>query len=589
MSAVFISYASADRHTAELLRARLQEYGIDVWIDRDIDAGEPWSATIETALASARCVIVLWSPASVSSTWVLREARFADREETLLPVVIGGARPPLEFDHLQTLDLMPWNGDPAAAPFTELLSAIEKKTANEPARVAPVDSEPLRLLDLADGHRMAGAPEFEQVLRDLRRGRRWNRLAALAAWLIMFAIAGCIFSTPRGRQTWLTRAGILLLIPAGCAVMILTMRLFTTTQIAFPGVPAERDEPPEDDRIVRRARGSPPLLFVTEDVECASGAPGKWDLTIFFSVFNTGDDPITLYDVHANVYVLTSGMEGLLAVTYSESMAIYETNSTLRSGRRITLRPGESQSVRLRLQVAKSVSGAITADQARAVTAVFGLFADAHVQRSTDVLDYRVPSDALYCFSGSDGRFFFLTRANISTWLRKAPSPSFALRLADLLRRHIRAVSLLGETNTNTARNVWGVLGLASSYALLAGGIGGTAAMLAPMFGRYLKFSHLPPFISLRPFPFAWEVIPGLFMLLSLQATFMWMCKEGMKGIRRRMRGLPSEKDETPGNVIELAITIAIEAAFSDLVLFGVACVVSVCAITSAIALRRRS
>jgi len=74
MSDIFISYARADKHKAELLADAFSRKGWSVWWDRQIPPGQSFDDTIESALNSARCVIVLWSTHSVSSRWVKTEA-----------------------------------------------------------------------------------------------------------------------------------------------------------------------------------------------------------------------------------------------------------------------------------------------------------------------------------------------------------------------------------------------------------------------------------------------------------------------------------------------------------------------------------
>jgi hypothetical protein len=61
MSDIFISYARADKERAELLAEVFSRQGWSVWWDREIPPGKSFDETIETALNSARCVIVLWS------------------------------------------------------------------------------------------------------------------------------------------------------------------------------------------------------------------------------------------------------------------------------------------------------------------------------------------------------------------------------------------------------------------------------------------------------------------------------------------------------------------------------------------------
>jgi hypothetical protein len=109
-SDVFLSYAAADRLIAERLANVLRARGWAVWWDRRIPPGKTWADVIEYAITGSRCVIVLWSKASVASQWVKKEARFAESKECLIPAAIEAVGIPFEFNHLQAADLVEWVG-----------------------------------------------------------------------------------------------------------------------------------------------------------------------------------------------------------------------------------------------------------------------------------------------------------------------------------------------------------------------------------------------------------------------------------------------------------------------------------------------
>ena len=88
MSDIFISYASEDRPRAEMLAQTLEGRGWSTFWDRTIPSGKTWRETIVTELNGARCVIVLWSKASIKSGWVQEEADDANRRGVLVPVLI---------------------------------------------------------------------------------------------------------------------------------------------------------------------------------------------------------------------------------------------------------------------------------------------------------------------------------------------------------------------------------------------------------------------------------------------------------------------------------------------------------------------
>lgn len=70
MADVFLSYTHSDESAAKALANALAEHGWSVFWDRTIPVGKTWDQVLESELTVARCVVVLWSSASVSSDWV---------------------------------------------------------------------------------------------------------------------------------------------------------------------------------------------------------------------------------------------------------------------------------------------------------------------------------------------------------------------------------------------------------------------------------------------------------------------------------------------------------------------------------------
>jgi TIR domain len=107
---IFVSYASDDRPTAQMLSRWLETQGWSVWWDRKIPAGKTFDTVISQQLAAAKCVLVLWSERSVDSDWVKEEATEAARRKILVPVLIDGAQIPLGFRRIQAAHLAGWDG-----------------------------------------------------------------------------------------------------------------------------------------------------------------------------------------------------------------------------------------------------------------------------------------------------------------------------------------------------------------------------------------------------------------------------------------------------------------------------------------------
>lgn len=124
MANIFISYARADRPRAEQLAHSLERAGWSVWWDREIPPGRSFDEVIEEALSLARCVIVLWSDASIRSEWVKTEAAEAAQRRILVPILTDGARIPLEFRRIQAAAIDDWRNLEATEGWAQLSDAV---------------------------------------------------------------------------------------------------------------------------------------------------------------------------------------------------------------------------------------------------------------------------------------------------------------------------------------------------------------------------------------------------------------------------------------------------------------------------------
>ncbi|MBC8217565.1 MAG: toll/interleukin-1 receptor domain-containing protein [Planctomycetes bacterium] len=124
MSDIFVSYAKEDRPRAQTFAQALETLNWSVFWDRVIPTGKSWREVIGTQLYAAKCVVVLWSRASVGSRWVIEEAEIGLQRGILIPVLIDDVAPPLGFQSLQAADLSCWDGAASATPYKDLVKDI---------------------------------------------------------------------------------------------------------------------------------------------------------------------------------------------------------------------------------------------------------------------------------------------------------------------------------------------------------------------------------------------------------------------------------------------------------------------------------
>jgi len=165
LAKVFLSYAREDAPAAKELAECIGRAGHQVWWDRQIQGGSRFASEIDRELKQAQAVVVLWSGSSIESAWVQDEAAEGRDSGRLVPVTIGGCRPPLGFRQFHTVDLGEWRGDSEPNAAGDVLDAIEKIAGNgiaESAKaVVEAKTSPTISICVLPFVNMSGDPEQE--------------------------------------------------------------------------------------------------------------------------------------------------------------------------------------------------------------------------------------------------------------------------------------------------------------------------------------------------------------------------------------------------------------------------------------------
>jgi TolB-like protein len=139
---VFLSYNREDQAAARRFAEAFAGQGLDVWWDTALKSGEAYDEVTETALRTAKAVVVLWSKKSVVSRWVRAEATLADRNKTLVPCMIEPCERPIMFELTQTAELSHWNGAADDRAWQAFLADVRRFVGRE----APVAPAPARVV-----------------------------------------------------------------------------------------------------------------------------------------------------------------------------------------------------------------------------------------------------------------------------------------------------------------------------------------------------------------------------------------------------------------------------------------------------------
>lgn len=112
--------------------AGLRTAGLSVWSDADLAGGEDRHRVLADELAAAKCVVVVWTTASVGSELVRDVATRALERRVLLPVRLDRVDAPVTFGQLRTLDLTGWNGKLRHRRFREVVKTVQAIVAGRP-------------------------------------------------------------------------------------------------------------------------------------------------------------------------------------------------------------------------------------------------------------------------------------------------------------------------------------------------------------------------------------------------------------------------------------------------------------------------
>ena len=135
MADIFISYAREDAVRAAALAAAFEAVGWSVWFDDAIRAGAPYDAVIDQQLDAAACVVVIWSRASVDSSWVRAEASEADQQAKLVPVTLSRSTIAVQFRQIRVSHLTSTEIRELTPEARNLLADVARLTGRPPSGI----------------------------------------------------------------------------------------------------------------------------------------------------------------------------------------------------------------------------------------------------------------------------------------------------------------------------------------------------------------------------------------------------------------------------------------------------------------------
>jgi len=116
---VFLSHLGTDKDLVQKISDELKKWGMELWDDTyEIYPGDNWAQVTSQALEESQAMIVLLTPESLESKWIMWDIEFAlvnvSYKHRLIPVLIGDPdrfkeKIPAVFRYLKVINL-PDNG-----------------------------------------------------------------------------------------------------------------------------------------------------------------------------------------------------------------------------------------------------------------------------------------------------------------------------------------------------------------------------------------------------------------------------------------------------------------------------------------------
>jgi CheY-like chemotaxis protein len=122
MTKTFISHAEKDGYFADLIKMKLKEAGIQVWLDNGaLHAGQEWRKAIDDGIASSDVCLVIVTPKSCKSSYVTYEWAYAlGKGIKVIPLLFEDADIHPRLAVLQNLDFRDTKMSPWAALINEI-------------------------------------------------------------------------------------------------------------------------------------------------------------------------------------------------------------------------------------------------------------------------------------------------------------------------------------------------------------------------------------------------------------------------------------------------------------------------------------
>jgi len=141
MTSVYLVYAREDRESARRVSDMLQFEGWDVWMDPS-DPSQNAIAALNTKLATAGAILVLWSDVSRRSPYARSEAAIGLAKSKLIQASLDGAGAPDSFGQLELLQLQGWAGERDHWQWRRLTEVVRLYAGAAGAQSLPLQNRP---------------------------------------------------------------------------------------------------------------------------------------------------------------------------------------------------------------------------------------------------------------------------------------------------------------------------------------------------------------------------------------------------------------------------------------------------------------
>lgn len=195
------------------------------------------------------------------------------------------------------------------------------------------------------------------------------------------------------------------------------------------------------------AEDGAPIQIAVDGCTSQAICPGKWTVSLYFTIFNRASADARLFDLHIHSFLefakeVVPGELPRLTIEERKWIELDHHNSALAGGKAYVMKSGDLLHLATQVDVSRLV-GDPRQPQSGRVLCLFTLFADCYLLDALGARKVRVPCDSVFCFQDdedkSDGYVAYVNERNLEYYEQKHAQSAGGSALVKTIARALKS------------------------------------------------------------------------------------------------------------------------------------------------------